>query len=99
LRVGNTLSNSQASGSSKPIKATASATLNATWNSHLRHVGLNCAQNVGDGLQEWRKQRDADEPIEQVSDRQPVTRGIVAVTTLDHTRAGRDDDSSTELAR
>jgi hypothetical protein len=46
---------------------------------HLRHVGLNGAQNVADRLQERRKQCDPDEPIEQVSDRQPITRGVLAV--------------------
>jgi hypothetical protein len=42
---------------------------------HLRHIRLNSVQTVGDWLDERRKQRDPDEPIEQVSDRKPGRRG------------------------
>ena len=67
------------------MKTTASTTLNAMWNSAviLRHVGLEGAHGVGDRVQERRDEHDADQPVEQVPDRQPIARRIAAVAALE----------------
>ena len=51
---------------------------------HLGEVGLECVQGVGDRVQERSDQNHADQPVEQVADRQPVARGIAAAAALEH---------------
>ena len=46
--------------------------------------GWNARKASAMGVQERRDQHDADQPVEQVADGQPVARRIAAVAALDH---------------
>ena len=51
---------------------------------HLRKVGLPGVHMAGDHLQERQHQRDADDAIDQIADRQAIARRIVALGALEH---------------
>ena len=65
---------------------TAVATLNAMWNigGQLGEVRLPRLQLSGDRAQERRDQRDADEPVDEIADRQAIACRVVAARALEH---------------
>jgi hypothetical protein len=48
----------------------------------LGHVRLRRPQQISNGVEKRCRKRDADQAIEQIADREPVTGGIVAVAAL-----------------
>ena len=50
----------------------------------LGEIGLPALQQLGDRPQEGRHQQDADQPVDEIAERQPVARGIVAAGAFEH---------------